>query len=73
MVLISAFLAAGIDNVSTLLFRAETFWDQREIKSELINNFGEDACIYLLKKFVSFTETDRKQATVNHVSKLLKK
>jgi hypothetical protein len=36
LVLISAFLAAGIDNVSTLPFRDETFCGKTEIKSEFI-------------------------------------
>lgn len=39
----SAFLAAGIDNVSTLLFRYETFCDKRENSKSTNYNFGKEA------------------------------
>jgi hypothetical protein len=60
LALISAFLAAGIDNVSTLPFRDETFCGKTEIKSEFIKKNENH------KISVNHTERDRNQATNKH-------
>jgi len=57
--LFSAFLAAGIDNVSTLLFRDETFCNRREIKSELIDNSGRKVDVYLIRKSVTHIQKEK--------------
>jgi hypothetical protein len=64
LALISAFLAAGIDNVSTLLFRDETFCNQREIKSGLNNNYS------IAMEIMSITQRNRQKASNQQINML---
>lgn len=69
----SAFLAAGIDNVSTLLFRDETFCDKMEIENQLITILEEKHTLHiylqpLSAREISAKNTQKKRARENPVS-----